>query len=173
LTVVFTPVIIGAYIRFEWDFGDDTTSIELNPEHTYETPGTYTATLTVWNTTTQHSTSATKTITVQDPALFPGAAFSADVTEGETPLEVTFTNTSTLATSYLWDFGDGGTSTTAEPIHTYDAPGVYTVSLTAINNLGSDIETKTGYITVGTDPVADLSVDADIHRVSHEFEFSD
>jgi len=174
LTVIFTPVIIGPYLRLEWDFGDDTTSVENNPSHTYTTAGTYTVTLSVWNSTTLHETTGTKTITAIDPALYPAAAFSADVTEGEYPLTVTFTDASTgTPTSWLWDFGDTGSSTDQSPEHTYSTPGTYTVSLTATNAVGSDTETKTGYITAGADPVASFSVDADIHHLTHEFSFTD
>lgn len=51
-------------------------------------------------------------------------------------------------TSYAWTFGDGGTSTAQNPGHTYTAAGSYTVTLTVTNAAGSDIETKTNYITV-------------------------
>lgn len=50
---------------------------------------------------------------------------------------VYFTNTSTNATSYLWDFGDGQTSTQASPSHVYAASGTFTICLTATNNCGS------------------------------------
>lgn len=44
---------------------------------------------------------------------------------------ITFNNTSTNATSYQWDFGDGNYSDMEDPTHTYNAPGIYTVTLTA------------------------------------------
>ncbi len=50
--------------------------------------------------------------------------------------------------SWLWDFGDGATSTSQNPSHTYSTAGTYTISLTVTNSYGSDAETKTGYITV-------------------------
>ncbi len=51
---------------------------------------------------------------------------------------VTFTNTSTNAVTYNWDFGDGSTDNTANPTHTYAADGSYTVTLVATNSCGSD-----------------------------------
>lgn len=48
-------------------------------------------------------------------------------------LTVTFNNTSTSATNYIWDFGDGSTSTAINPVHTYASAGTYTVKLTAVN----------------------------------------
>ena len=65
---------------------------------------------------------------------------------------MTFTDESSGApTGWSWTFGDGGTSTAQNPSHTYNAAGTYTVSLTASNAHGSDIQTKNGYITV-TEP---------------------
>lgn len=83
----------------------------------------------------------------------PVAAFSGTPTSGYAPLTVTFTDASTNnPTSWAWTFGDGGTSTAKNPSHTYTAAGTYTVTLTATNAYGSDSETKTGYITVTTQP---------------------
>ena len=79
----------------------------------------------------------------------PVANFTADNTTGSDSLTVKFTDTSAnYPTSWLWDFGDGTTSTEQNPTHTYSAPGVYTVKLTASNLAGNDTMTKTSYITV-------------------------
>ena len=79
----------------------------------------------------------------------PSAAFSALNIRGNLPLEVSFTNQSTGGViDWLWDFGDGQTSTEPNPIHTYQNPGFYTVSLTVTGAGDSDTETKTEYITV-------------------------
>jgi PKD repeat protein/subtilisin family serine protease len=68
---------------------------------------------------------------------------------GEGPLVVTFTDTSTgNPTSWLWDFGDGQTSTAQNPTHTYNQPGLYTVSLTVANVEGSDTITLSDAINV-------------------------
>jgi carboxypeptidase T len=78
----------------------------------------------------------------------PTAAFSGSPTSGTTPLAVSFTDESTGATSWSWDFGDTGTSTEKDPDHIYTAVGTYTVSLTVTNPFGSDAETKIDYIAV-------------------------
>jgi PKD repeat protein len=85
------------------------------------------------------------------PAM-PVADFTATPTSGTAPLSVAFEDDSGggAATSWTWDFGDGSTSTDRNPTHTYTAPGTYTVSLTATNARGSDSETKTGHIVVGS-----------------------
>jgi PKD repeat protein len=61
-----------------------------------------------------------------------------------------------LPSNWLWDFGDGQTSTQRNPVHTYTTPGTYSVSLTTSNSSGSDTETKNSFITVSlpTSPVA-------------------
>ena len=56
--------------------------------------------------------------------------------------------------SWLWNFGDGNTSDLQNPLHIYSSLGTYTVSLTVTNSYGSDVESKTGYITV-TPPLTD------------------
>lgn len=92
-------------------------------------------------------------LSLSTPTNPPVAAFSGTPTSGYAPLTVVFTDASTNnPTSWAWTFGDGGTSTAQNPSHTYTAAGTYTVTLTASNAYGSDSETKTGYITVTTQP---------------------
>lgn len=63
----------------------------------------------------------------------PVASFQYEVSS-DNFLEVTFTNFSQNATSYLWDFGDGETSTEEDPVHVYAEAGDYSVKLTATND---------------------------------------
>ena len=64
-----------------------------------------------------------------------------------------FTDQSTHdPTGWHWDFGDGNTSADQSPIHTYAFDGTFTVSLTTVNPVGSDMEAKTGYIIVSSAP---------------------
>jgi peptide/nickel transport system substrate-binding protein len=77
------------------------------------------------------------------------ARFTAVPTVGIAPLQVTFTNTSSgTLTASMWTFGDGKTSTDTSPVHTYDAAGVYTVTLTADSFGNTDTITKAKLITV-------------------------
>ena len=95
-------------------------------------------------------------VTVNYKPVTPVADFSADTTSGSSPLTVKFTDTSSnYPTSWLWDFGDGVTSTEQNPTHTYTKPGNYTVTLTASNLAGNNTVTKTSYITV---PKSDVYV---------------
>ena len=79
----------------------------------------------------------------------PVANFSANVTSGCGSLIVTFHDLSTnTPTSWLWNFGDGITSTIQHPTHNYTSPGTYNVSLTATNASGANIKTLNAYIHV-------------------------
>jgi PKD repeat protein len=86
----------------------------------------------------------------------PTAAFTANATAScSAPLTVQFANTSNGATSYVWNFGDGTTSATNAPTHTYTAPGVYPVKLVATGTCSTnskDSVLKTNYITVNGAP---------------------
>ena len=63
---------------------------------------------------------------------------------GNIPLIVEFSDTSTGDNlTYLWDFGDGQTSSEQNPTHEYSSAGDFTVSLTTTNNYGSDTKTNT------------------------------
>jgi gliding motility-associated-like protein len=97
--------------------------------------GTYT--YTVSNICGSSSATVDVTVTTVD------AQFSGTPTQGAAPLEVTFTNTSTGATSYAWTFGDGNTSTAQSPINTYTAVGTYTVTLIASDGTCTDQATAT------------------------------
>ncbi|MBN2392292.1 MAG: PKD domain-containing protein [Anaerolineae bacterium] len=92
----------------------------------------------------------------------PTAAFTADVTSGDAPLTVHFTDTSTNdgPTAWAWDFDNNGTTDSLEqnPTHIYTTPGVYTVSLVVIDASGSDEEVKPDYITVSLPAVDNLRI---------------
>jgi PKD repeat protein len=115
---------------YTWDFGDGQTSVEENPTHVYAAAGVYTVELEACNAGGCDTYSAD----VEVLAL-PVAGFDYSVSV----LEVTFTNLSTDADTYAWDFGDGGTSTEENPVHTYLDAGTYTVVLTATNSCGEDV----------------------------------
>lgn len=79
----------------------------------------------------------------------PVTDFSANVVAGSAPLAVQFTDASTNAPyEWQWSFGDGATSTSQSPAHTYTVAGTYTVALTSSNYAGPHTETKVNYITV-------------------------
>ena len=134
---------------YTWDFGDGTTSNEEEPgSHLYDAPGSYTITLTACNTAGCDDYSL-----VVEVLPLPEAGFTYVVDE----LTVVFTNASTDAETYLWDFGDGITDTLTDPTHTYAAAGTYTVTLMAFGECG--ISQAQAVVTVAEAPdEADLSV---------------
>ncbi|MGD8598680.1 MAG: PKD domain-containing protein, partial [Anaerolineae bacterium] len=97
----------------------------------------------------------TGTVRIQVSDLAPPQAdFAADLLAGTVPLTVTFSDLSLGdPTGWLWDFGDGETSTERHPTHTYVMTGTFAVSLTASNVLDADTLTKPDLIVV-TEPMA-------------------
>lgn len=93
----------------------------------------------------------------KDNTTLPVSQFTADKTTAcATPLTIKFTNSSTNATTYTWDFGDGATSTDKDPSHDYTKAGTYTVKLTTTGGTcagAKDDEIKTSYITINAAPV--------------------
>lgn len=87
-----------------------------------------------------------------EDSLVPFVDFTANDTSGELPLSVSFTDESLDATSWLWDFGDGNTSTEQNPVHIYESEGTYSVSLMAGNENGNKTLVKTDYIYVDWNP---------------------
>ncbi len=68
----------------------------------------------------------------------PEVSFQPSKTTVEVDEEVTFTNSTTKAKTYDWDFGDGNTSQDKSPKHSYDQEGTYTVSLMAHSSANHD-----------------------------------
>lgn len=97
-------------------------------------------------------TSSVATLTVNAAAPPPVASFVAAPTNGAVPLTVNFTNQSTGATNYSWNFGDGHTSATTNAVNTYTNAGSYSVTLTAIGPGGTNALTRTSYIVVTNVP---------------------
>ncbi|NLX75710.1 MAG: PKD domain-containing protein, partial [Synergistaceae bacterium] len=155
LEVVFTNLSSGDYDSFTWDFGDGGNSSLQNPTHIYAEPGVYTVKLSVSGLGGTDVETKTGYITVYDPAQ---ADFTATPLTGVAPLSVQFTNLSTGEfDTQTWDFGDGGNSSLQNPSHNYTEAGIYTVTLTIDGPGGSDVETKTGYITVYDPAQADFT----------------
>src|SRR5690606_20452375 len=88
----------------------------------------------------------------------PIAAFSMSTTSGQAPLNVRFINQSAgNITEFVWNFGDGTTSREVHPIHTYNSPGLYTVTLTAIGPGGTSNVSSQVNVTSANPPVAAFS----------------
>lgn len=118
---------------FQWDFGDGNTSAERNPTHTYGTNGVYTVSLTTTNTLSNETDMITQVIAI--------GPLTADFEAAIDGNNVQFTNLSTNAVAYQWDFGDGAVSSEENPAHIYLAEGTYSVTLTA--SVGDQSESTT------------------------------
>lgn len=134
-----------------WDFGDGNVSTAQNPVHVYSTPGIYTVCLISSNGCATDTTCDTLTACEATVALY------SDSLAG---LDLYLTDASTQATSWAWDFGDGGTSTQQNPNHTYAGPGYYTVCLITSNICSSDTSCIDSML-VCVDPSAAFSVSSD------------
>ena len=142
---------------WNWNFGDQGSSTEQNPIHTYNTPGTYTVQLASQNTASGCTGSTSASITVQPT---PTPSFTATPLTNCAPSVVNFVNTSTGGVSYTWDFGIGPPFTgTTPPAQTYPINGSYPVSLTMTTALGCQgTTTIPAYINV-TDVEASFTAD--------------
>lgn len=151
-TVMFMDQSSENVTGWEWSFpgGDPATSTDPNPIVTYNAAGVYDVTLVVSNAAGSNELTQMGFVVVGD---VPAAGFTSMVTD----LTVDLTNMSTDADSYLWDFGDGETSTESDPSHTYTEDGTYLVSLTATNECGS--VTVNEEIMIVTPPVAGFTAD--------------
>ena len=141
-------------LTYAWSFGDGTTSTSTSPSKTYTTAGTYTITLTATDAWGRVGTVASREVVLSEPAgnTAPTVAFTASCTSfticqmNSAPGTVDAEG-DTLR--YAWDFGDGGTSTSASPSRTYATPGTYAVTLTVTDVWG---RSGTATQTVGTQP---------------------
>ncbi|TFH47094.1 MAG: PKD domain-containing protein, partial [Bacteroidia bacterium] len=115
-----------------WDFGDRLFSDEENPVHTYFVPGNYIVKLIALNIAGQSVHSGTVTVFQNPSAIF--SAYPTTVVNNEQI--VVFYSYSYYGEKYLWNFGDGQTSTEENPFHKYEKPGSYTVSLKVITREG-------------------------------------
>ncbi len=146
-TVKFTDLSTGSPTGWTWDFGDGSTSSEQNPTHVYTTSGTsstssYTVSLTATNANGNDARNKLDYITVTQT---PIAEFTVDSRQGKAPFIVKFRDLSAgNPTAWLWEFGDGSTSTEQNPTHLYPFEGAYDVRLTVSNQFGEDTIFKTG-----------------------------
>ncbi len=163
LNVSFTDAstdIPGAFVnKFTWQFGDDSVSTVTTSVtgHKYLAAGTYTVTSMV---TDNIGCSDTFTSTSYPNLIKPIANFSASTTKTCVNFKVSFNNTSTGATSFQWFFGDGFSSTSPLPDHTYTSPGKYSVRLVVTGATGcTDTMEQKDLVSVSDVPHAAFTMD--------------
>lgn len=145
--ITFTNTTVDAD-TYEWDFGDGSQSTTSSPTHIYHTPGTFIISLKAYSKNQKKSDIMTASIVITSSSTAsPVADFTYTPASIECVDTVSFSDQSTEnPTSWLWDFGDGSTSTLQNPTHIYTASGTYSVTLVATNSLGSD--TTSAILTV-------------------------
>ena len=127
--ITFTNLSTGGATTFTWDFGDNSLSYEFQPIHIYKDTGWMTVQLIAMNGGCADTARYVKYIYIK-PVV---ARFNVSM-NCATPLIRSFKNFSLGATSCLWDFGDGTTSTEKDPIHTFPSQGMYSVKLKTWND---------------------------------------
>jgi PKD repeat protein len=144
LTVSFTAAgVDGAgntVSNWNWTFGDGSTSAAQRPSHTYTNSGAFSVALIETNNNGVPVAGAAASLTVSPPTV----AFTANPADGFVPLRVSFTaagvdSAGNAISDWNWTFGDGSTSTTQNPSHTYTTNGTFSLALTATNNLGETV----------------------------------
>ena len=160
--VTFTDTTKGTPTKWQWTFGDNSTSTLQNPKHTYASSGLYPVTLSVTN-----SNGCTSTVTIPQyvKIAVPTASINIPVANSCNTLDINANaNVSTVdgVASYRWQFGDGTadfTSTSSPAVtHHYASTGTYTLTLIVTTN-GGCTATATQLIEIGTLPtLVDFSV---------------
>lgn len=142
---------------YAWDFGDNTNFNGMNPPiHNFPAPQSYTVRLIVSDTAACNDPDTT-TLVVDYSTSTVLAGFNCPDSVC-LPAQISFTDQSTNATTYNWTFGDGGTAAIANPVHTFNAAGVYTVKLVAGNPVTCNLlDSFERVITVFGNPIADFS----------------
>ena len=158
--------IASSDLSYSWNLGDGTLSTIEDPDHLYSNPGTYTVSLTATSASTGCAKTFSKALTIHPEAI-------PDFTAENTCLgqAILFNNTSVVSSgsmSWLWDFGDGNTSTKQSPTHLYATAGSYSVIL-QITTDNSCITSTSRLITVYEQPVADFEVDNGCFAVEATF----
>ncbi len=130
LTVAFQDISTFTPTTWLWSFGDGNTSTLKNPVHSYTANGSYTVCLIA------SSSCGADTICqpVNTNCTAPTAAFSYTTNNKS----ATFTDISASSQAWLWTFGDGNTSSSQNPNHTYATTGTYQVCLTVQDSCGVD-----------------------------------
>lgn len=151
-TVNFVNTTIGTSVSFQWSFGDGYFSAAPNPQHVYNSAGTYLVRL-ISKNLNQCADTFLQQVTVYPQ---PIVAFSGNDVCWGNPMQFhnqTYISTGTL--NYTWHFGDGTTSYNPEPTKNYQSPGTYQVRLVAVSNYGCK-DSLSRIFHVYPQPIADF-----------------
>lgn len=178
----------GTIASWSWDFGDGNASTDQNPLHSYAADGTYSVVLTATDDDGATDTS-TQDVVINSANVAPISSFTFTIAD----LQVTFSDGSSdsdgTVASWNWDFGDGNTSTSQNPVYNYATGGTFTVALTVTDDAGAtdtssqsvtvvapNVAPTAGFTTVITDlsvDFTDTSSDSDGTVASWSWDFGD
>jgi gliding motility-associated-like protein len=162
-SMLLTVNSIGTSNQYLWNTGDTLPSIIVSPD----TASSYVVTVT--------SPFGCIETTVTNVTVYPipQVDFVASPTYGCVPVTVNFTNLSEQG-SYVWNFGDGNTSAVANPSHTYNQHGQFTVQLTVTANNCDNSAIRYNYIDIYPKPIASFQVSSNIvYEDEPTIDFSD
>lgn len=143
LAVKFTDISQGSPTSWSWKFGDDGGITEQDPVHVFTKPGVYSVQLTVSNSAGSSTEVKEGYITVNQD-LMADFDFTVSNNDMVAPLTVAFTDRSIgKPLSFSWRFGDGFVTNERNPIHNYQNPGTYAVTLSVHDLMASSSVTKT------------------------------
>jgi len=152
---------VGAAASWHWDFGDGTTSIQMNPTHLYAAIGSYTVTLTLIDTTGNSRTNIHQIYVSQPPVAFFASDPQTCSNEPVHFLDLSHTLYGNIA-EWVWNYGDGSSNDTIQfpndptVFHQYDTSGVFNVTLIITNSFGC-IASVTQSVQVLPAPVANYT----------------
>lgn len=159
LTIQYTDQSNASNVKYYWTFGNGNSSTKKNPQAIYYAPGKYEVTLTI----TDVNSKTSKVVKKEFIEVFkkPVADFSTPDRKGCVSHTVSFSDKSTKGTGdinkWLWDFGDGATSTSQNPVHEYKFSNKFPVSLQVTDENGcSDKKLVKEYINVQKTPKVDF-----------------
>ncbi len=132
----------GSINSRNWNFGDGRSSSATNPSHTFDSAGNYTVQLTVTDNDGAAGVKLLPIIVTGGGNQPPTAVASANPTSGTVPLSVQFTGSNSTdadgsISNFDWNFDDGGSSTAADPSHTYNVAGSYQAWLIVTDDGGA------------------------------------
>ena len=158
LTTAFNNNSVGG-VSFQWDFGDGGTSTSTNPTHTYTSLGNYSVKLIITNAKGCTDTLLMdQLVKIAPPEILGIDSLPAQGCIPFTTKPIPVIQTGLPVSSYLWNFGDGSTSTDSLPTHVYTTPGVYNIKLTISTGAGcTDTLTVLEAVKAGNRPNANFS----------------
>lgn len=149
--------------KWQWEFsgGSPSVSSDVNPVVRYDNPGVYDVRLTVYSTKFKHGLTKKLYVTIDS---LPDAEFTFNAVGSK----VDFTSNSRYGKTHFWNFGDGNTSSDANPSHTY-SEGRYDVMYVSFNGCGSD--TAFSQVTIGQKPIAGFQVNNQMGCIPYQVQF--